>query len=597
MLPNAGSASRRRVDEIVESADLSPSTFEVTLDMNGQARLIWHTSLTSLTASTSTRAASAEGEGDDDEEADDVDEADVLPPGHCTLSLFPRVDVAKAHLELQQRQIDEWTAEQRASSALDASVPPPPKVVPKPVSSFLAAGAQLAALEAILLRKAQDASSRFFATADAHGAYLVHSLVAADTDEAIDLAERLFEANPDLLAQVCARRVLGVRRGVRGRGVREEEQEQEQEKGRGDLYAAGEASEEAWLGGQSLLHLACALHRPGFACRVIDLAEAQLERRDFEALLRSQASGPFFEAAPMVHHGGTALAYACAFGLKSVVIRLLATGLVSLGSARDACALTGFLPLHAAVAAGRIDLFDFLTSELPEAEQADPQAAIAERRVPERRLSRLMRQQSRSPRPPIAQLLHGLTPLQLAAALGDHSMFRHLLRRSASVRWSWGGIAGHAIDLTPIDSAGGTGREVMALVGGVDASPRTTELLRDDHLQVPCARALFPPKASGGSIAVSSIRAPCHVRCKPLACLLLTAIPLSLSLLSFARLVSPARSCRACSTPCSSKSGGTSAEGSTRSARSWMPRCSSSSSSSPSATASTRPTSVPRSPV
>ena len=52
----------------------------------------------------------------------------------------------------------------------------------------------------------------------------------------------------------------------------------------------------------------------------------------------------------MLYYGGTALSYACVFGMRKGVLALLATGLASFNDRAGACTNSGLLPLHAIVA-------------------------------------------------------------------------------------------------------------------------------------------------------------------------------------------------------------------------------------------------------
>jgi hypothetical protein len=69
-----------------------------------------------------------------------------------------------------------------------------------------------------------------------------------------------------------------------------------------------------------------------------------------DSLLNSKATGDFFTKKPMRTYGGSALAYACCFGLKSAIVALLKTGRVSLNARAECCKLSGYLPLHAVIA-------------------------------------------------------------------------------------------------------------------------------------------------------------------------------------------------------------------------------------------------------
>lgn len=62
-------------------------------------------------------------------------------------------------------------------------------------------------------------------------------------------------------------------------------------------------------------------------------------------------------------------------------------------------------------------------------------------------------------------LLERLTPLQLAAKLGNKKMFKHILRKRTRQEWKWGPVSEHKIPLDEIDSAYSKGRvTVMELL-------------------------------------------------------------------------------------------------------------------------------------
>ena len=78
---------------------------------------------------------------------------------------------------------------------------------------------------------------------------------------------------------------------------------------------------------------------------------------------------------------------------------------------------------------------------------------------------------------------HALTPLQLACKLGDHDMFQHIMRRQSVVVWKWGPVTQYQIDLEGIDSSGTGANDVMELIGRLDASRSTQEMLLDSFIQ------------------------------------------------------------------------------------------------------------------
>jgi hypothetical protein len=117
--------------------------------------------------------------------------------------------------------------------------------------------------------------------------------------------------------------------------------------------------------------------------------------------------------------------------------------------------------------------------------------------------------------------LSGLTPLQLAAKLGDHRMCAPLSTRarralpptpfrrarappedeSAAARargarrckvilsarlifnWRWGPLTSYRMELNEIDSVGVTGNDIMEIVASLDATDATRELLLDTFMQ------------------------------------------------------------------------------------------------------------------
>jgi hypothetical protein len=108
---------------------------------------------------------------------------------------------------------------------------------------------------------------------------------------------------------------------------------------------------------------------------------------------------------PMRFYGGTALAYACCFELRGAVLAMLATKVVSLNERRDACEITGFLPLHAVTANGLKAMYEWLTKEIPDEMM----------RADESLLTEVGRMTSLG--------LHCLSTLQLGVRLGDSSTF------------------------------------------------------------------------------------------------------------------------------------------------------------------------------
>ena len=68
------------------------------------------------------------------------------------------------------------------------------------------------------------------------------------------------------------------------------------------------------------------------------------------SFLTTQAEGVFFDEPPMCWYGDSPLAYACVFGLRALVRKMLDTGLASLNT--NVGKALGFYPLHAVSANG-----------------------------------------------------------------------------------------------------------------------------------------------------------------------------------------------------------------------------------------------------
>ena len=64
---------------------------------------------------------------------------------------------------------------------------------------------------------------------------------------------------------------------------------------------------------------------------------------------------------PMRMYGGTALSYACCFDLRMAVEALLETRLITLNDRSDACAVSGFLPIHAVTASSLEATYEWMT--------------------------------------------------------------------------------------------------------------------------------------------------------------------------------------------------------------------------------------------
>lgn len=195
-------------------------------------------------------------------------------------------------------------------------------------TSSVLTGPQVETIAQLLITLAESDDFDWCGTADASGAYPTLALLVGNTDASLSVAWKLLQHRPRLLMQVHTKTSDGR-----------------------DLYL-----------GESCLHILCVNEREDLLCDVLALGQRALELDDFSDVVRAQAVGSFFEKPPMCFYGGTPLSYACCFRLERAVVRLLETGLVSLNDRRDACKITGFLPVHAVVANGLTGMYEWLTS-------------------------------------------------------------------------------------------------------------------------------------------------------------------------------------------------------------------------------------------
>ena len=288
----------------------------------------------------------------------------------------------------------------------------------------------LEALCELIVACAMDPHCDMFSTPDVVGAFPIHALTVCNTEEALELVEQLCNARPLLLL--------------------------------GQLHTKHRAGFPLFTG-ESNLHVLCVNRREDLLCRLIQLAIVQMRAEHLKALLEAQCAGVFFEAPPMSIYGGTALSYACCFDLRRAVLLLLQTGLVSLNDRSQVDVVSGFLPLHAVVACESMETYDWLTTGLP-----PKYAALVDQRTSTGRLKGINN--------------NGLTPVQLAARLGDHSAVKHILRKQCSINWVWGPVTEYRMSLAGIDSCGDGGGDVMELVARIDAVKPTTELLLDTFM-------------------------------------------------------------------------------------------------------------------
>lgn len=273
-----------------------------------------------------------------------------------------------------------------------------------------------------------EATSEDDDLADPVGAFPIHALMVVNTPEVLSLCMDILERAPHQLTRLHTSKLFL---------------------------------------GESILHIVIVNRHEELLVKLVELACKKLEREEVVALLHAQAEGLFFRDLPMRWYGGTALAYACSFNMRKAVEALLEAGgdspILNLNDPKDACRLTGFLPLHAAVANRKSTMFDFLTDSLPIAARADVKAVT--------RLGQLT-----------SLAIYNLSPLQLAARMGDHAMTRHIMRRQCGVEWIWGSVTQFSMSLVGIDSSGVGGGDIMELIVSVGAGKATTAMLLDDFM-------------------------------------------------------------------------------------------------------------------
>ena len=227
-------------------------------------------------------------------------------------------------------------------------------------------------LKRLLLATFETTSGSLMDQTDQSGAYPIHALMVGNTDASLALSLDLFRASPALLTR------------THGTGPFE---------------------------GESSLIIAIVNRREDVVLTMLELAKKLPEdRRD--DFLRAQPTGPFFSDLPMLHFGGTPLGYACVFELRQAVLEMLRLGL-DLND--EPCTATGFLPIHALVANSKLEMIDWVTE------------------LPDMPLKSARRVETAQVGLHATCNYHGQSALQLAASLGDHRTFKHLLMKQTSV--------------------------------------------------------------------------------------------------------------------------------------------------------------------
>ena len=75
-----------------------------------------------------------------------------------------------------------------------------------------------------------------------------------------------------------------------------------------------------------------------------------------------------------------------------------------------------------------------------------------------------------------------ISPLQIAALLGDRALVKHLLQKQCKVNWVWGPVTEWCLDLNGIDSAAAGSGDIMELIVHSSARRRTCEMLLDHFM-------------------------------------------------------------------------------------------------------------------
>ena len=284
------------------------------------------------------------------------------------------------------------------------------------------AGEQLALLDLVVVHLG---TTPLFEKPDAVGAYPIHATLVCNTPAGLNVSFAALQKNPRLLLQVHGY----------------------------DGPFAGETS----------LHIMCANKLDDRACQMIDLASKNFNKADLTFFLSNQATGVFFQDQPMRWYGDSPLGYACVFGCKNAARKMLDTGMVRLDD--KPAELTGFYPLHAVVANGYQDVYNWMTNELPAELRADPQLISSSGKL-------------------VSLNLDDMNVTQLACKMGLRSIFQHVVKANhTTVLWKWGPVTAYQIDLTGIDSTGKGAADVMEIVARQDATHITQSFVLDDFMQ------------------------------------------------------------------------------------------------------------------
>ena len=263
---------------------------------------------------------------------------------------------------------------------------------------------------------------------DEVGAYPIHTLAVGNNARCLDLVERLCKISPKMLAFT---------------------------------HAAGQP-----FAGETILHVLAANRHEDLLIKFVRMAATDLPEKEFAQLLKSKTTGNFFLSLPMRHFEGTVLSFACCFGLQRAVRCILNTGHLSLNRQADVSNSSGFMPLHSLIAwscctRSQLAMYEYLTNQLPYEHRASTSIPTGGGMV---------------------DTYIDLLPVQLAAALGNQALVRHMLRSQAEVVWTWGPVTQYSLNLKEIDSANVGSGDIMELIVRHGATKRTTEMILETFM-------------------------------------------------------------------------------------------------------------------
>ncbi|KAL1496128.1 hypothetical protein AB1Y20_014749 [Prymnesium parvum] len=232
--------------------------------------------------------------------------------------------------------------------------------------------------------------------------------------------------------------------------------------------------------GENALHILAANRKEQELIEMLRSARLRLMDKMYAALLHGQVKGVFFHTSPQLFYGGSCTGFASSFGLMRAVAFIMEyesernDGTELLFDDAHACKTTGFLPVHCAVANGRTQMYDFLTGAHNHLAPIPGEPRLANHQVVNS--DQLTAHSS-------YEQWSGMTPLQLAAKLGDTRMCKHILRKRLVLNWKWGPLSSYRMSLKDIDSAHNGGTDIVELVGDYRATESTQQMLLDDFMQ------------------------------------------------------------------------------------------------------------------